>query len=65
MKIPKPITLWDKLENAVIDLTDTDDPIEVKRMEASELVDKFIELAYHYRLEYKRLLQEKEENAWM
>lgn len=65
MKIPKPITLWDKLEQAVIDLTDTEDAIEVKQMTDTELVDKLIELAYHYRLEYNRLIQEKEDNAWM
>jgi hypothetical protein len=64
MKIPKPITLWDKLEQAVIDLTDTDDPIEVKRMEAPELVDKLIELAYEYRLECKNLQDQLEEITW-
>jgi hypothetical protein len=65
MRIPFTITLWDKLEQAVIDLTNTDDPIEVKKMEAHELVDKLIELAYHYRLECNRLSLEKEENEWM
>jgi hypothetical protein len=65
MKISKPITLWDNIEQAVIDLSGTDDPIEVKKMEAPELVDKLIELAYHYRLECNRYIQEREDNAWM
>lgn len=64
MKIEKPITLWDKLEQAVINLTDTDDIISVKSMTDKELIDKVIELAYHYRIEYKKLLQHYEDTTW-
>lgn len=65
MKIENSITLWDKLEQAVVNLTDTDDVVSVKNMTDKELVEKVIDLAYYYRLEYKRLLQEKDDNAWM
>lgn len=59
----KPITLWDKMKQAIENLTDDEEDID--KMTDNQLVDKIIELAYHYRIEYNRLLQEKEENAWM
>lgn len=62
MKINKPITLWDKIQQAISDLTDDEE--QPDRTEA-ETVDKLIELAHHYRLEYKRLDEERESNAWM
>jgi hypothetical protein len=62
MKITKPITLWDKMKQAIENLTDEED---IDKMNDNQLVDKIIELAYHYRIEYNRLLQEREEDTWM
>lgn len=59
----KPITLWDKMKQAIENLTDDEEDID--KMTDNQLVDRIIELAYHYRIEYNRLLQEKEDNAWM
>ena len=58
MKTPKHITLWDKITGAINDL----EPDEPKELETdAEIVDRLIELAYHYRLEYNRLKQQLEE----
>lgn len=61
MKINKPITLWEKMQQAIIDLTED----ELPQMNEVQTVDRLIELAHHYRLECKRLETEREENAWM
>lgn len=62
MKIRKPITLWDRIENAIIDLSDLDEPLEP--MTDLQMVDRLIELAHHYRLEYKKKCDELEEITW-
>lgn len=62
MKTRKPITLWDKIETAIIDLSDLDEPLEP--MTDLEMVDRLIEIAHHYRLAYKSKCDELEEITW-
>lgn len=62
MKIRKPITLWERIENAIIDLSDLDEPLEP--MTDLQMVERLIELAHHYRLEYKMKCDELEELTW-
>ena len=62
MKIRKPITLWEKINNAITDLTDADEPLP--EMTEAQMVDKLIELAHHYRLEYRLKCDELEEITW-
>lgn len=58
MKISKPITLWDKMMEAINNL----EPDEPKELETDvQIVDRLIELAYHYRLEYNRLKEQLED----
>lgn len=64
MKIYKPITLWDKIHNSVVDLSDTDTPERFGSMTDKEIVDELIRLAHHYRLECNRLTAEIEELTW-
>ena len=52
MKIRKPITLWDKMHDAISDL-EYDEPKEL--ISDTDVVDRLIELAHHYRLECNRL----------
>ena len=52
MKIRKPITLWDKIMDAINDL-EFDEPKELET--DAQIVDRLIELAHHYRLECKSL----------
>lgn len=56
MKINKPITLWDKMMDAINNL-EPDEPKEL--VTDLDVVERLIELAYHYRFEYKKLLDEK------
>lgn len=64
MRINRPITLWDKIHNAVVDLSGTDTPEEFASMSDKEIVDELIEQAHHYRLECNRLKAEIEELTW-
>jgi len=58
MKISKPITLWDKMMEAINNL----EPDEHKELVTDkEVVERLIELAYHYRLECKKLKEELED----
>lgn len=52
MKISKPITLWDKIMEAINNL-EYDEPKEL--VTDLDVVERLIELAYHYRLECNRL----------
>lgn len=52
MKISKPITLWDKMMEAINNL-EYDEPKEL--VTDLDVVERLIELAYHYRLECNRL----------
>jgi len=54
----KPITLWDKMMEAINNL-EPDEPKEL--VTDLDVVERLIELAYHYRFEYKRLLSEIED----
>ena len=52
MKIPKHITLWDMITDAINDLEFN----EPKHFETDkDMVSRLIDLAYHYRFECKRL----------
>ena len=62
MIIRKPIPLWERIDNAIIDLTDTDEPLPP--MTELEAVERLIELAHHYRLEYRKKCDELEEITW-
>lgn len=62
MKIRKPITIWDKIQNCIIDVTGTDEPLP--HMNETEMIEKIIELAYHYRFEYNKKCEELEEITW-
>jgi len=50
------------MENAIIDLSDLDEPLEP--MTDLQMVDRLIELAHHYRLEYNKKCDELEEITW-
>lgn len=62
MKLSKPITLWDKIHQAITDLSE--DEIVPETMTDQQVVDRLIELAHHYRLECKKLQDELEEITW-
>lgn len=58
MKIPKHITLWDIMYDAINDL-ELDEP---KQLETDkDVVLRLVELAYHYRFECKRLKERIDE----
>lgn len=52
MKINKPITLWDKMMDAINNL-EPDEPKEL--VTDLDVVERLIELAYYYRIECKKL----------
>ena len=55
MKAKFQITLWDKITDAIADLEyDEPQPIETD----VQMVDRLIELAYHYRFELNKLKDE-------
>jgi len=55
MKAKFQITLWDKITDAITDLEyDEPQPIETD----VQMVDRLIELAYHYRFELNKLKDE-------
>lgn len=56
MKTRFQITLWDKIQDAINDL-EYDEPISYDT--EIQIVERLIELAYHYRFECNRLLDEK------
>ena len=58
MKIRKPITLWDKIMDAINDL-EFDEPKELET--DAQIVDRLIELAHHYRLECNKLKEQIED----
>lgn len=62
MKIINPITLWDRIDQAIMDLTDQDEPLE--KMTELQSVERLIELAHEYRLKCRRLEDEIEEITW-
>jgi hypothetical protein len=61
MKISKPITLWDKMMEAINNL-EFDEPKEL--VIDLDVVERLIELAYHYRLECKKLQEQLDEYEW-
>lgn len=58
MKVRKPITLWDKMYDAITDL-EFDEPKDLET--DAEVVDRLIELAHHYRIECNKLEEAIEE----
>ena len=61
MKISKPITLWDKMMGAINNL-EPDEPKEL--VTDLDVVERLIELAYHYRLECNKLKEQLDEYEW-
>ena len=60
MKAKFQITLWDKITDAIADLEyDEPQPIETD----VQMVDRLIELAYHYRFELNKLKDEMYERV--
>lgn len=52
MKVRKSITLWDRINNCIEDI-EFDEPKEL--VTDLDVVERLIELAYHYRFECNRL----------
>jgi septation ring formation regulator EzrA len=61
MKTRKAITLWDRINNCIEDL-EPDEPKEL--VTDLDVVERLIELAYHYRLECKKLQEQLDEYEW-
>jgi hypothetical protein len=61
MKTRKSITLWDRINNCIEDL-EPDEPKEL--VTDLDVVERLIELAYHYRLECKKLQEQLDEYEW-
>ena len=59
MKTKFQITLWDKIQDAIDDL-EFDEPKHCNT--EIEIVERLIELAYHYRFELNKLKDELYEN---
>lgn len=61
MKTRKSVTLWDRINNCIEDL-EPDEPKEL--VTDLDVVERLIELAYHYRLECKKLQEQLDEYEW-
>ena len=61
MKISKPITLWDKMMEAINNL-EYDEPKEL--VTDLDVVERLIELAYHYREQCNILSDQLDDYDW-